>query len=75
MKPKTWADLARSLDEGWPTRETITITDLIAEARVADWDFTKWCYASGYDTSDPEARRMFECLLAYAKREGRAGLN
>ena len=43
MKPKTWADLARSLDEGWPPRETITITDLIAEARAADWDFTNWC--------------------------------
>jgi hypothetical protein len=74
-KPKTWADLARSFDEDWPPRQTITITDLIAEARAVDWDFTNWCYASGYDTSDPEARRMFECLLAYAKREGRAGLN
>jgi hypothetical protein len=75
MKFKTWADLARSLNEELPTRQTITITDLIAEARAADWDFTKWCYASGYDISDPEARSMFECLLAYAKREGRAGLN
>jgi hypothetical protein len=75
MKFKTWADLARSLDEDLPTRQTITITGLIAEARAADWDFTNWCYASGYDTSDPEARRMFECLLAYAKRHGRAGLN
>jgi len=26
------ADLARSLDEDWPPRQTITITDLIAEA-------------------------------------------
>ena len=75
MKPKTWADLARSLDEDLPPHQTITITDLIAAARAADWDFTKWCYTSGYDNSDPEARRMFECLLAYAKREGRAGLN
>ena len=48
-KPKTWADLARSLDEDWPPRQTITITDLIAEARAADWDFTNWRYASGYD--------------------------
>jgi hypothetical protein len=75
MKSKTWADLARSLDEDLPTRQTITITGLIVEARAADWDFTKWCYASGYDTSDPEPRSMFECLLAYAKREGHAGLN
>jgi len=75
MKPKTWADLARSLDGGRPPRQTITITDLIAEARAADWDFTNWCYASGYDASDADARRMFECLLAYARREGRAGLN
>jgi hypothetical protein len=75
MKPKRWADLARSLEEDWPPRQTITITDLIAEARGADWDFTSWCYASGYDASDADARRMFECLLAYARREGRAGLN
>ena len=75
MKPKTWADFARSLDEDLPPHQMTTITDLIASARVADWDFTKWCYASGYDTSDPEARRMFERLLAYAKREGGAGLN
>ena len=39
MKPKTWADLVRSFEEGWPPRQTITITDLIAEARGADWDF------------------------------------
>jgi len=44
-------------------------------SRAADWDFVNWCYASGYDASDPDARRMFECLLAYARREGRAGLN
>jgi hypothetical protein len=75
MKPKTWADFARSLDEDLPPHQMITITDLIASARAADWDFTKWCYASGYDTSGPEARRMFERLLAYAKREGGAGLN
>jgi hypothetical protein len=75
MKPKRWADLARSLEEDWAPRQTITITDLIAEARGADWDFTSWCYASGYDASDADARRMFECLLAYARREGRAGLN
>jgi hypothetical protein len=49
--------------------------DLIVEARAVDWDFTSWCYASGYDASEPAARRMFECLLAYAKREGRVGLN
>ena len=75
MKPKRWADLARSLDEDWLPGQTITITDLIAEARAADWDFTNWCYASGYDASDADARRMFERLLAYARRQGRAGLN
>jgi hypothetical protein len=74
-KPKTWVDRALSLDADWPPRQTRTITDLVAEARAADWDFTNWCYASRYDASDPNARRMFECLLAYARREGRAGLN
>jgi hypothetical protein len=74
-KPKTWADLARSLDADWPPRQPMTIAELIAEARAADWDFSSWCYASGYDFGDPDARRMFECLLAYARREGRAGLN
>jgi hypothetical protein len=49
--------------------------DLVAEARAIDWDFTNWCDVSGYDASDPDARRVFECLLAYARREGRAGLN
>src|SRR5436190_6057382 len=40
-----------------------------------DWDFTTWCYASGHDANDPDARLMFECLLAYARLdEGRAGL-
>jgi hypothetical protein len=49
--------------------------DLIVEARTVNWDFNDWCDAGGYDASDPDARRMFECLLAYARREGRAGLN
>ena len=31
MKPKTWADFARSLDEDLPPRQMITITDLIAK--------------------------------------------
>jgi hypothetical protein len=74
-KPKTWADLARSLDADWPPHQPITLMDLVAGARAVDWDFTTWCYASGYDASDPDARNMFECLLAYARREGRAGLN
>ena len=69
-KPKTWMDHARSLEADWPPRQTITLTDLVAEARAAEWDFTNWCYASGYDASDPDVRRMFECLLAYAMREG-----
>ena len=51
------------------------ITDLVAEARAIDWDFATWCYVSRYDAADPDIRNMFECLLAYAKREGRAGLH
>ena len=75
-KPKKWwVDLTPSLDADWPPGQAITLTDLVAEARAADWDFTNWCHTSGYDASDPAARRMFECLLAYARREGRAGLH
>jgi hypothetical protein len=70
-KPKTWADVAPSLDADW----TLTISDLIAEARAVDWDFDNWCHVSGYDASDRHARRMFQCLLAYARRERGAGLN
>ncbi len=66
-KTNMWAD--------WPPRQPMTLTDLIAEARAVDWNFATWCYASGHDASDPDARHMFECLLAYAMREGRAGLN
>jgi hypothetical protein len=39
-KPKTWVDLARSLGADWPPSQTMTITDLVAEARAAEWDFT-----------------------------------
>jgi hypothetical protein len=74
-KPKTWADLARSPDADWPPRQPISLKELVAEARAVGWDFANWCYVSGYNASDPDARRMFECLLAYAKREGRAGLH
>jgi len=74
-KPKTWVDHARSLDAEWPPHLTITLTDLVAEARAVDWDFSTWCYASGYDANDPAARWMFECLLAYARCEGGAGLH
>ena len=74
-KSKTWADLEGPLDADWPPRQPITLTELVAEARALDWDFSSWCYASGYDASDPDTRRMFECLLAYAGCEGRAGLN
>ncbi len=59
----------------WPPHQPITLTELIAGARAVEWDFTNWCYASGYDAGDPDARHMFECLLAYARREGRAGLH
>jgi hypothetical protein len=74
-KPKTWEDPARSFDEDWPPHQPISLMDLVAEARAVSWDFSDWCHASGYDASDPDARLMFECLLAYARREGRAGLN
>jgi hypothetical protein len=74
-KPKTWADLECSLDADWPPHQPITLMDLVAEARAVDWDFATWCHVSGYDASDQDARSMFECLLAYARREGRVGLN
>jgi len=74
-KPKTRLDLALSPDADWPSRQPITLTELVTEARALDWDFTNWCCVSGHDASDPKARRMFECLLAYARREGRAGLH
>jgi hypothetical protein len=75
-KPKTWEDPARSFDEDWPPHQPITLTDLVAGARAVEWDFASWCYASGYDANDPDARHMFDCLLAYARLdEGRAGLN
>ena len=53
----------------------MTIADLVAEARAVEWNFTGWCNASGYEASDQDTRQMFECLLAYARREGRNGLN
>jgi hypothetical protein len=74
-KPKTRVDLTLSLDEDWPPHQPVTLVDLVAEARAIDWDFATWCCVSGHDASDPKARRMFECLLAYARREGRAGLH
>ena len=73
-KRKTRA-VARSLDADWPPRQPMTLTELITEARAVYWDFANWCYASGHDASDRDARNMFECLLAYARREGRAGLH
>jgi hypothetical protein len=72
-KFKTW--VASPFDADWPPQEPITIADLVTEARAVDWDFSTWCYASGYDANDPAARRMFECLLAYARSEGGARLN
>jgi hypothetical protein len=68
-------DLTLSLDEDWPPHQPVTLVDLVAEARAIGWDFATWCCVSGHDASDPEARRIFECLLAYARREGRAGLH
>jgi hypothetical protein len=74
-KLKTWVDQTHALDTDWPPREPTTLTELVAEARALDWDFTCWCYASGYDAGDPDARGMFDRLLAYARHEGRAGLH
>ena len=74
-KPKTGTDLVHSLDADWPPHQPVTLMDLIAEARAVEWDFTTWCYASGHDANDPDARYRFEALLAYAKAEGRTGLH
>jgi len=73
-KRKTRA-VARSLDVDWPPSRPMTLTELMTEVRAVDWDFAHWCYASGHDASDPDARNMFECLLAYARREGGARLH
>jgi hypothetical protein len=73
-KPKTWADVERSPDVDWPPREADHRYG--PNRRSPCRRFTYWCYASGHDAGDPDARRMFECLLAYARLdEGRAGLN
>ena len=74
-KPETRVEVTLSLDEDWPPHQPVTLVDLVAEARAIDWDFATWCCVSGHDANDPEARRMFEWLLAYARREGRAGLH
>ena len=74
-KRKTRPELARSLTRTGRPGQPMTLAELIAEARAVDWDFAQWCYASGHDASDPDARNMFECLLAYASSEGRAGLH
>ena len=73
-KLKTRVALSLSLDAESPL-QPVTLVELVAEARAIDWDFTTWCCVTGYDASDPNARRMFECLLAYARREGCAGLH
>jgi hypothetical protein len=73
MTNRKTSAVARSLDADWPPRQPMTLTELITEARAVDWDFAHWCYANGHDASDPDARNMFERLLAYARREGRPG--
>ena len=55
-KPKMRADFERSPDVDWPPHQPITLMDLVAAARAVDWDFTTWCYASGQDANDPDAR-------------------
>jgi hypothetical protein len=74
-KSKTWLDLVLSPDVDWSPHQAVTLTELVAEARPIDWDFATWCCESGHDASDPEARRIFKRLLAYARREDRAGLH
>jgi hypothetical protein len=74
-KPKTCADLAQSFDADWPPYQPMTLKDLVAGARAVEWDFTTWCGVNGHEANDPDARHMFECLLAFARREGRAGLH
>jgi hypothetical protein len=74
-KPKSWPDHSRSLDADRLPDDEASLTDLVVEARAVEWNFATWCGASGYDASNPNARRLFECLLAYARREGRAGLH
>jgi hypothetical protein len=69
-KPKTRADFERSFDADWPPHQPTSLMNLIAGARAVEWDFTTWCYASGYDASDPDARSMFECLLALRQARG-----
>src|SRR3954469_17806899 len=73
-KRKTRPELAPSLDADLPPGEPMTLADLIAEARAVDWDFAQWCYVSGHDASDSDARNMFECLRAYGQRRGPRGL-
>jgi hypothetical protein len=34
-KPKTWADLERSLDADWPSHQPTSLMDLIAGARAS----------------------------------------
>jgi hypothetical protein len=68
-KPKTWEDPEHSFDADWPSHQPITLMDLVAGARAVEWDFTTWCYASGYDASDPDAHLMFECFAGL--RQGR----
>ena len=68
-KPKTWADLARSPDADWSPRQPATLMEMVAELARSIGTSTTGVTVSGYDASDPDARRMFECLLAYAKRE------
>jgi hypothetical protein len=72
-KPKTWSDLERSLDADWRSHQPITLMDLVAEARALDWDFAIWCYVSGHDATDPDARTCLNvCWLTLAVRAVRA---
>src|SRR5262245_33490555 len=52
-KPKTWFDLEPSLDADWPPHQPVTLTELVAEARALDWDFTNWCCARGMAPATP----------------------
>jgi hypothetical protein len=54
-------DLARSLDADWPPCEPITLTELVAEARAVEWDFTNWFTRADMT---PAIRMLAACLNA-----------
>jgi hypothetical protein len=58
IKPKRWADLARSLD-GDSRPASRTIADLIAKARGAEWNLLTRVMRVDKDARDADARNVF----------------